>query len=633
MGNKIRSAKSIFFAFTLIISLFRLCSAQSFIEALRGRYKIIYDSTYIWPDGSGGYDYIRKFVSEVTLAEKGRDVLSKPATPVIDKDDDIEIFAYTILPSGEVSEVESADLVSRYFPDGSRRIFVNFRQPEPGAILHFEWILRSRQGNTAGKRYFGRTIAVDSSVVIITAPETWVFNFVISPEYGVREMKTVDRSLPGPALVNYSWITSNLKGLRIEEYSPPVNRVIPALYFSLSLDISWDDPESQIVSWDFVAGIYYDQLKSFLKKSSSVEPIADSLRAVSADDRTAAGAAFDWVKSNFRSGFSDISLSDNLDGTLEKGRGSQAEAAGILYAVLTRMNIPCAPYLAASRDIGPPLKEIPALFWFDRMLVACFLQNEIVWADPHYLISELGILPYEDQNIRVLRLDIQSGGLEYTPDIDYHENGKAIHLKLDIDSTGALYGEATEIYTGAMIPEISSYLTSLDEGQRRIPWERKLARSFPGVDLMKFVAIPPEASGEAYRIGYTFTTGPIIRQFATRAYIPLDLLGRWEDLPLLPAGEREFPIEIRRPRYEFERITLNISNAFNIEFTPKNYSLNSIIGEIYSVVRKKDHSVTITRGFGLKRANLPASSYKSLMKFFNAARTEADKQIILSKRN
>ncbi|MEE9553884.1 MAG: hypothetical protein V3W18_06255 [candidate division Zixibacteria bacterium] len=626
-------ARMTIFVLTSIIALPQLCFAQSMLEELRGRYKLIYDSTYVWPDGRGGYDYVRKFVSEVVLAAKGRDVLSKPATPIIDKNDDIEITAYTVLPSGDVSEVESADLVSRDFPDGSRRIFVNFRQPEPGAVLHFEWVLRSGKGNTSGYRYFARTIDVDSSVVVITAPETWIFNFIISPECNVREAKSVDKSNTGPALVNYTWTATNLKTFRIEEYSPPVNRAIPALYFSLSLDISWDDPESQTINWGFVAGVYYDQLESFLKKSSSVETIAESLMSVAADDRVAAGAAFNWVRSNFRSQVSDISLSDNLDETLERGRGSQAEAAAIFYAILSRMNIPCAPYLAASRDIGVPLTELPALFWFDRVLVACFFENETVWADPFYLISDLGILPFEDQNIPVLRLDTNSGKIEHTPEIDYHENGKAIHLRLDIDSTGALYGEATEIYSGAMIPEISSYLTGLNEGQRRIPWERKLAKSFPGVDLMKFVAIPPEVSGDAYRIGYTFTTGPIIRQFATRAYIPLDLLGRWEDLPSLPPGERKFPIEIRRPRYEFERITLNISDAFEIEFTPKNYSLNSIIGEIYSVVRKKDRSITITRGFGLKRTDLPVSSYNSLIKFFNAARTEADKQIILSKRN
>lgn len=621
------------FACGAAILAWRSCSAQTELEELRGSYRFIYDSTYIWPDGRGGYDYIRKFVSEAALAEKGRDVLSRPATPIFEKNDKLDISAYTILPSGDIYNVEQSDIITRNFPDDSRRVFVNFRQPEPGAVLHLEWLLQSKKGNMAGRRFLGRTIEVDSTVVIITAPETWVFNFVISPECRVRHGKTVERSSAGPALVNYLWTAAQLEGLRLEEYSPPVNRIIPALYFSLSLDVAWTDPASQTVSWNRVAGIYYGQFSDFLRRSSSLEPIADSLRILCTDNREAARAAFDWVTGNFRSLSSDITLLDDLEESLERGRGTQAEAAAILYALFKKLDISCSPYLAASRQIGEPLPELPALFWFDRILIACFFGSEIIWVDPYYPISEMGILPYEDQNIAALRLDEPTNGFEYTPDIDYHENGKAIHLRLDIDSTGALYGEATEIYTGAMIPEISTYLTSLDEGQRRLPWEKKLAKSFPGAKLMKFAAIPPDSSGEAYRIGYTFSAGPLVRPFATRTYIPMDLLGRWEDLPDLPRGEREFPIELGRPRFEFERITLNISPLFEIEYTPKNYSLDSFIGEIYSVARRGENSVTITRGFGLKRSSLPVSSYTSLVRFFNSARAEADKQIILFRKD
>jgi hypothetical protein len=353
------------------------------------------------------------------------------------------------------------------------------------------------------------------------------------------------------------------------------------------------------------------------------------LKTLISSDREAAEAAFDWVRGNFIPQFPDISFSRDLDEAFERGRGTRAEGAAILYAILQELAIPCAPYLAASHDVGDPISDLPGLFWFDRVLVACFLNEDTIWADLSYPAIEPGILPFEDQGIQVLRLDQATGEFGSTPDVDYHDNGKAIHLTLDIDSSGALYGEATEIYSGALIPEISSYMSSLDEEQRKMPWERKLAKSFPGVKILRLVSIPPLSAGEAYRVGYIFTTGPIIRPFARRAYIPMDLLGRWEDLPELPTENRQFPIELRRPRFELERITLNISPALDVEYIPKNFSMNSHIGEIYSVARRDGNTMTITRGFGLKRSKLPVSAYKSLRRFFDAARTEADKQIII----
>ncbi len=605
------------------------CGSQTVFEELRGRYRLVYDSTFIWPDGKGGFDYTRRFVSEVVLAEKGRSVLSRPATPVLDRDDEIEITAFTMLPSGEIHHTDSTDLVIKTFAANARRIFINFRQPEPGALLHLEWTLVSKKANIAGKRFLGRTVGVDSSVVIITVPETWVFDFVISPEFAAAEEKLIERSAEGPARVNYFWVARNLDALKWEKFSPPVHRMIPCVYFSLSLDVGWPDPEMQKVSWAKIAKLYYDEMRDFLRESSSMDRIVDSLKALVSNDREAAEAVFDWVRGNFIPQFPDISLSKDLNEAFERGRGTRAERAAILYAILQKLAIPCVPYLAASHDVGDPMPDLPGLFWFDRVLVACFLNGDTIWADPSYPAIEPGILPFEDQGIQVLRLDEATGEFGSTPHVDYRDNGKAIHLKLDIDSTGALYGEATEIYSGALIPEISSYMFSLEEEQRKMPWERKLAKSFPGVKLLRFVSIPPVSAGEAYRVGYTFTTGPIIRPFARRAYIPMDLLGRWEDLPELPTESRQFPIELRRPRFEFERITLNIPPALEVEYIPRNFSMNSYIGEIYSVARRDGKTITITRGFGLKRSQLPVSAYKSLRRFFDAARTEADKQIII----
>ncbi len=606
-----------------------MCGSQTVFEELRGRYRFVYDSTYFWPDGRGGFDYVRRFISEVVLAEKGRGVFSRPATPILEKEDEIEITAYTILPSGEIHNADSTDLITKSFPGDARRIFVNFRQPEPGAMLRLEWTLTSKKANISGKRFLGRTVGVDSAVVIITVPETWIFNFAVSPEFAVKEEKVTERPGDGPARVSYFWVATNLDALNVEEFSPPVHRMIPCVYFSLSLDVGWPDPEMQKVSWAKIAKLYYTEMKEFIEESSFIGRVVDSLEALVSSDREAAEAAFDWVRDNIISQYPDISLSKGLKEVIERGRGTRGERAAILYAILQKLAIPCAPYLAASHDAGDPIPDLPGLFWFDRVLVACFLNGDTIWTDPSYPAIEMGILPFEDQNVPVLRLDEATGEFASTPEVDYHDNGRAIHLRLDIDSSGALYGEATEIYSGALIAEISSYMVSQEEEQRKVPWERKLAKSFPGVKLIRFVSIPPVSAGEAYRVGYTFTAGPIIRPFARRAFIPMDLLGRWEDLPELPSGNRQFPIELRRPRFEFERITLNISPALEVEYIPRNFSMNSYIGEIYSVARKDENIMTITRGFGLKKSKLPVSAYKSLKRFFDAARTEADKQIII----
>ncbi len=548
---------------------------------------------------------------------------------MLGRDDKITITAYTRLASGEILQADTSDMITRSLPTDKRWIFVNFRRAEPGATLHLEWLLVSKEANIAGKRFLGRTVPVERAVIALTVPESWRFNFALTGSADAKQLETIRPSSDAPPSATYSWKAIDLPGLSHEAFAPPVERTIPCLYFSLSYDANWSGPDSGLVDWKYLAKLYSQQVKAFIRPSSALNSVADSISDHIDDARGRAASAYNWLGEHFKSFDSEITLSSGVNDALGRGRGSQAEAAAILLALLERLKIPASIYLVASKDAGDPLMQLPALFWFDRMLIAAYPGNDTVWIDPFYQLTQMDILPFEDQGAQALSLNSNGGEFIIVPMPDYRQNGKAIHLKLDLDSTGSMRGQATEIYSGALIPEVSNFLKGLDEAERRSPWEKKLAKSFPGAQIERFEIFPPDSSGRAFKIGYSFSTGPTVRPFANRAFIPMDLLGRWSDLPELPATARIFPIELRRPRFELERITLNVSAQFEVETLPLSYSDNNDIGEIYSVARGEKGVITITRGFALKRATLPISEYGSLRKFLNRARTEADKHIIL----
>ena len=617
----------------LLIALFVVVwspvSAQPIPDEMLGRYNLIYDSTYIWPDGRGGYDYVRKFISEVELDEAGRSALSRPATPILSKDDRITVSAFTRLASGEVLQADTSDMVTRIMPDDRRWIFVNFRQAEPGAVLHLEWLLTSKEANIAGKRFLGRTVPVEKAVIIITVPETWMFNFALSAGVVAEQKLEISPVQDGPPMVSHYWIANHIPSLFKEEFSPPVERLIACLYFSFDYDNGVVQADTSRIDWAYLAELYNQELRAFTRPNSRLNSVIDSISDRSSDSRERAGMAYQWLGDNFRPFASEITLDGSVNEAVARGSGTQAEAGAILYAMFERLGISTMAYLTATREIGEPMTQVPAFFWFDRILLTAAFAEDTIWIDPFYQLAQMDILPFEDQGARAVCVTGGNGVFVDVPALDYQENGKAIHLRLDIDSSGSLSGEATEIYSGAMIPEISSFLRGLEESGRKLPWEKRLARTFPSARINQFVVLPPDSAGQVFRVGYSFNTGPIIRPFADRAYIPLDLLGRWADMPNLNGNTRRTPIEIRRPRFELERISLRISHPFEVEYLPANYSENLDIGDIYSVIRGDKNSVTITRGLGLKKSSLPFSEYNSLRNFLNKARAEADKNIIL----
>jgi hypothetical protein len=626
---KDRRDPSGYIVFLIVVFIWSSAPSQPMMEEMLGRYLLVYDSTYIWPDGRGGYDYVRKFISEVQLDEEGRAVLSRPATPILSKDDKITITAYTRLASGEILDADSVDMVTRIMNGDRRWIFVNFRQAEPGAVLHLEWLLTSKEVNLAGKRPLGRTVPVETAVIIITVPETWIFNFAMSQSTTANQRVEITPLAASPATANYYWIANNIPGLINEEFSLPVERLIPCLYFSFSFDRSAVGPDTTRIDWSYLSELYYRQLKAFSRQNSALYEVIDSISEISSDKRELAMMAYYWLGDNFKSFESDISLDGDVNEAVDRGGGTQAESGAILFEMFEELEIPSMAYLVSTKEVGDPLMQLPALFWFDRLLLRAEFDKDTIWIDPLYKLAQMNILPFEDQGALGLCVTEAGGKFVRVPMPDYQENGKALHLRLNFDATGSLRGEATEIYSGALIPEISSFLRNLDELEWKIPWEKKLGRSFPGARIDRFVVIPPDSTSKPYRIGYTFNTGPIVRPFADRAFIPLDLLGRWADLPDLSDKPRRTPIDIRRPRFELERISLSISYPYEVEYLPGNYSENLDIGDVYSVIRGDKNSVTITRGLGLRKAIIPFSEYNSLRSFLGKARNEADKHIIL----
>ncbi len=604
---------------------------QDDFEGLEGKYIAIYDSTYIWPDGSGGYDYYRYFFSEVELAEKGRNILSTPATPILDKDDIIDLFAFTKSPTGELLVADSADIARIDMPNGQKRFFVNFRRPEPGAKLYLEWTLKSNQANIAGQRFIGRTVPVDSATIVITFPDNWVFNFRVAPEINLPSNKVYTGVSKSTSLVSHIWSVRNLGSLIKEEFAPPVERLIPSIYFSFKYDKLWSEDNIREMNWNVIARFYGGEFNDFIKDHSILDNVADSIKSIDTSAMQMAKSGFKWLTEHFRTINPELKFSKDLDETLEKGRATQAEAASILFGLFSKLGINCKPFLASSRKVGNPLIDVPALFWFDRILIASYINGDTIWTDPFYLNFNFTLMPFEDQGVYAMDIGKDGGNFIITATPDYRDNGMAVHMKLDIDSLGAIEGAATEVYSGAMIAEISSYMASLDPAVLKTTWEKSLAKSFPGVKIGNFITLASDSIGQTYRIGYSFTTSPLVRPYANRAYFPIDILGRWKSLPILPSLDRIFPIEINRPRFELERITLNIAPSFEIEYLPENYSMDNYLGELYSVVRQDSRSVTITKGLGLKKSELPPSAYTTLQKFFNKARAEADKQIILKK--
>lgn len=573
------------------------------------------------------YVYNRFFHSEAMVLRKGGSGVSSAASPVISKRDKIEVSAFTISPEGDTITIPAEEMTVLQLHGNKKRYMVSFPDDRAGAVFVLNWSIQSTEPVFSGRRYLGRTYPVYHNKTIISAPANWVFNFLIRPSC-LYEHQSSNAYIHGEELwSNHLWEVRALPGLIFEDDSPPVSQLIPCLYYAFSYDRSWSDIEKNKVDWRMIASSYKRHLESLKEPSQMIKSEAEAICQGVSDKREKIRKIIEFVTAGFRAVYSDIDISESPDGLLNRGSGSQAEASFLLGAFLREANIPFDCILVSTRDNGEVIKTLPALFYFNRLLVAARIGSDTIWIDPLYRGAPLGVLPFEDQAVN--GIVVKEGFKDFitTTVSDYRENGHAVHLRISFDEDGRLIAEGVELLSGSLNIEEKSILQGLTPQERYERWTNMTSSGLPGSSLEELDFSDIYSDINPFRVTYKLVASEYLNPEDTRLYIPLDILGRWQISKNY--DNRKLPIELGRPHFQQERITVEMPPGFRVEYLPENFTLTSYLGEIFSVVVVTANTITITRGLGIKPYRLKVSAAGSLNGFYSTAMDQAGKYIVL----
>ena len=577
----------------------------------------------------GVYIYSRFFRSAAMALRKGGGGVSTAATPVVSGDDKIEINAYTITPEYDTITVPAEEIISIELYGNKQRYVISFPDARAGSVFILEWNIQSTEPIFSGRRFLGRSYPVSLNRTVISAPIDWVFNFLVQPSCLYNHQKSKSYLGGGELWINYSWEAKSLPGLEFEPDSSPESDFIPCLYYAFSHDRRWDDIEKNKIGWRLIAKMYGQHLETIGQPDRMVKSEVDSQLKGISNKRDKVRKIVNFITTNFRAVYSDIDISGSAGDLLNKGYGSQAEAALLLGAFFKAADIECDYILISTRDNGEVVKSLPALFYFNRLLVAARINSDTIWIDPFYRGAPIGVLPLEDQAVDGLKAGDGFKDFITIPMSDYRENGHAVHLKISFNDKGDLTAEGVELLSGSLNIEEKYILQGLSSPERFERWAKLTSSGIPGSSLNELEFSDIDSDVNPFKVTYKLSAPNYIRADDMRLYIPLDILGRWQFTKRYE--NRKLPIELGNPHSQQERITIEIPSGFRVEYLPDNFTLSSYLGEIFSVVVVTANTITITRGLSIKPYRLKASEAGSLNGFYNTAMDQAEKYIVLRK--
>ncbi len=574
----------------------------------------------------GVYIYNRFFKSEAIVLRKGGGGIASAATPIISDKDKIEVTAYTITPENDTIRVADDEITTLELFGDKKRYLVSFPDARAGAIFVMQWRIVSIEPVFSGRRFLGRTYPVILSRTIISAPTSWVFRFLVKPSFICRRDRSREYIRDEELWINYGWEANSLPGLIFEEDSPPASDLIPCLYYAFSHDKRWPNIEDNKIDWPLISNSYGRHVFEIGRPKNEIKDEVKYLVEGVSEKREKLAKIVSFVTTNFQSVYSDIDISDAPWNLLTRGYGSQAEAAVLVGSFLQAADIPFGYVLISTRGNGDPIKTLPALFYFNRLLLATYIDSDTLWIDPNYRGAPIGVLPFEDQAVEGLVVGHKSGEFITTPISDYRENGHATRLTIKFNDN-ELIADGVELLSGALNIEEKHILQNMTEQERYERWARLTSEGIPGavLDELEFHDIFTDVN--PFKISYRLKAPGYIKSADQRLYIPMDILGRWQ--MSTNYDNRKLPIELGRPLSQQERITIEIPPGYKVENLPENFTLNTYLGEILSVAVVTANAITVTRGLGLKPYTLKPSEAGSLNGFFNTASDQAGKYIIL----
>jgi len=564
----------------------------------------------------GVYVYSRYFRSEAMVLRQGGGGVANAASPVITDSDKIEIVSYTISPEGDTIYIPEDEISMLELYGLKKRYMVSFPDARAGAIFVFEWRIWSTEPVFSGRR---RTV--------ISAPTNWVFKFLIQPPCLCQHDRSREYIRDKELWVNYSWESKSLPGLIFEEDSPPASLYIPCLYYVFSHDKRWSDIERNRIDWPLIAKSYNRHINDMGRPDNKIKDEAKFICQDISEKREKLRRIVDFMVANFQTAYSDIDISDSPWDLLARGYGSQAETAMLIGTFLNVVDISFDYVLISTRDNDEVIKTMPALFYFNRLLLAVNIDQDTIWVDPFYRGSPLGVLPFEDQAIEGLIVSDNFKGFTKTPISDYRENGHAVRLRIIFDDKGKLTAEGVELLSGSLNIEEKRILQNMTPQQRFERWTSLTSGGISGSSLSDLEFNEIYSDINPFRVSYKLTAANYISPDDKRLYIPMDILGRWQIAHNY--SSRQLPIELGRPHSQQERISIEIPPGFKVEYLPENFTLNSYLGEILSVAVVTANTITVTRGLGIKPYRLQADAAESLNGFFSTASDHAGQYIIL----
>lgn len=538
------------------------------------------------------------------------------------------VRARTIKPDGTIVEVKPEDIRTSRPSDYDDYEVLAFSMPavEDGSIIDYEYVIDEKESMMPGQFwsswYFqGGFDPVMLTRLSVTVPKGMklneqIINSAVKPK--------VTESKDGKAMV-YTWEDNNVAPLELEPMMPSPETVLPTLFIST------------VPSWQKIADWYYTMAKD---RTIADESVKKTAREVTKGKNTAidkAKAIFYYVQGKTRYVAIELGKSAyqprSAPSILTNQYGDCKDMTTLLVSMLREVGITAHPVLLEAGSKETKKDKLPSPGAFNHAICLAEIGGEKFWLDATAELCPWGVIPSADRGCDALVIRDGVGTFETIPYGTPEDNKTEQKARLKLNPDGSATGSVTLTGTGDLDIALRGVLRDLPVTKMRPYAEGTLAAGIAPDPRVSDVRTSDFRDMEAPTfISYDVT-------FPSWAQASGDLL-IFKARPDQASGAksspfrediRQLPIKQDDIAVGASRLELELPEGYEVLSIPQNVDIKSDLGRFTRTVEKDGNKlIIVTRGENY-RAEVPASRYDEVRKYYRDYLKASDDSVILKK--
>jgi hypothetical protein len=485
-----------------------------------------------------------------------------------------------------------------------REMVVTHAGLEVGATVDFEYSISTRKGfmpGLSGQVIFGSRSPITSLTVNVIVPSGTtlrhgVLRADMRPEINRQAGKDV-----------YTWKARDLPLYEVEASQPPMDDVLPVLYFSTA---SYTDIARHVLSDT-----------RLLEATPAMNALAEKWTENITAPRERAAALRRWVADNVARmsgplhaiGYRPAAAAS----TFEKRVGSDLDRAVLLAALCRAVKLD-ADVALASHNYHENLSA-PQLF--PHALVECrhadfpggvlLLDAAVPMSGPFSFSPELVYVPLSSRGAAPKRLSMEIPGTRVgVTSVLILKDDLTVAGKSMVEMHG---GKSHALDTAGMRTLVNRALATAGQGMKVTPGELRVTSDYA-------------SSCEADLSG----TAPLKQSAGYIRFIVPVAPGGVSDISYIPSDvRRATPVQLPLPIAEECRLTLHLPSNLAAVGGEGRIEFRNAVGSISSVIRSDAHDVEVTRSIVIDRDRIEVEHFPDLKALLDAWRDPSHRTILL----